>query len=91
MIVIDTTTTNLCDIAFSVSFYITLNSILITFNLRNDRCGLYFERRLWCMVKVNEMQFGFMSGKRNDRCSVYFEEVTRGVLRLGEEVVYVLH
>ena len=35
----------------------------------------------------------FYVRQRNDRirCSVHFEEVTRGVLRQGEEVVYVLH
>ena len=43
------------------------------------------------MVKVDEMQFGFMPGKRTiDAALVHFEEVTTGVLRKGEEVVYVL-
>ena len=42
------------------------------------------ERRLRHMVKVGDMQFGFVPG------SVHFE-VKRGVLRQGEEVVYVLH
>ena len=37
------------------------------------------ERRMRCMVKVDD-----------NRCSVHFKEVTRGVLRQGEEVVYVL-
>ena len=45
------------------------------------------ERRMWRMVKVDEMQFGFMPG---NRCSVHFKEVTRAVLRQGEEVVDVL-
>ena len=33
----------------------------------------------------------FYARQRNDRCSVHSEEVTRGVFRQGEEVVYVLH
>ena len=32
----------------------------------------------------------FYAKQRNGRCSVHFEEVIRGVLRQGEEVVYVL-
>ena len=43
-------------------------------------------RRMRHMVKVDEMQFGFMP-QRNNRCSVHFKEVTRGVLGQGEEVV----
>ena len=34
------------------------------------------EWRLWCMVKVDEMQFGFYR-QRNDRCSVHFGAVLR--------------
>ena len=48
------------------------------------------ERRMRRMVKVDEMQFGFYARQRNDRRSVHFE-VTRGVIRQGEKVVYVLH
>ena len=32
----------------------------------------------------------FYARQRNNRCSVHFKEVTRLVLRQGEEVVYVL-
>ena len=48
------------------------------------------ERRLQRMVKVDNA-IRFYARQRNDRCSVHFEKVTRGVLRQGEEVVYVLH
>ena len=48
------------------------------------------KRRLQRMVKVDEMQIWFYARQRNNRCSVHFEEVTRGVLRQGEEAVYVL-
>ena len=30
----------------------------------------------------------FYARQRNNRCSIHFKEVTRGVLRQGEEVVY---
>ena len=43
------------------------------------------------MVKVDEMQFGFLPGKGTiDAASVHFKEVARGVLGQGEKVVYVL-
>ena len=48
------------------------------------------ERRLQCMVKVDTRAIWFYARQRDDRCSVHFEEITRGVLRQGEEVVYVL-
>ena len=32
----------------------------------------------------------FYARQRNDRCSVHSEEAARGILRQGEEVVYVL-
>ena len=47
------------------------------------------ERRMRRMVKVNEMQL-FYARQRNNRCSLDFKEVRRGVLRKGEQVVYVL-
>ena len=48
------------------------------------------EGRLWHMVKVDEMQFGFMPGKGTiDVTSVYYEDIRRGILRQGK-VVYVL-
>ena len=43
------------------------------------------KRRLQCMMKEDKMQFGFIPGKETTDA-----EVTRGVLRQGEEVVYVL-
>ena len=32
----------------------------------------------------------FYARQRNDRCSVHYEKVTRGVLRQGKEIVYLL-
>ena len=49
------------------------------------------ERRMCHMVKVEEMQFGFMPGKGTiDAVFILGRLITRGVFGQGEEVVYVL-
>ena len=61
-------------------------------------CGAYrgvklLELAMKIVEKVLERRLRrirFYVRQRNDRCSVHFEEVTRGVLRQGDEVVYVL-
>ena len=45
------------------------------------------QRRMRHMVKVNEMQFGFMPGKGTID-AVFILKRLQGVLRQGEEVVY---
>ena len=48
------------------------------------------ETRMRCMVKVDEMKVGLMPGQGTIDAVFHFKEVTRGVFRQGEEVVYVL-
>ena len=48
------------------------------------------ERRLLCMVKVDEMQFGFMLRKGMIDAVFILRRLQGGVLIQGEEVVYVL-